>query len=90
MGFLPFRRRYLSSVNAIWRFRFFRHLAAQDITIEYLNSLRLNPRDVAAAVLDDRSSPLSKQLVDHVVYQLYRKCRDVELSHRENAHGPLQ
>jgi hypothetical protein len=38
----------------------------------------LNPRGIGAAVLDGRLPTLSKQLIDRVVYQLDRKCRDVE------------
>jgi hypothetical protein len=38
----------------------------------------LNPRQIGAAVLDSRLPALSKQLIDRVVYQLDRKCRDVE------------
>lgn len=38
----------------------------------------LNPRGIGVAVLDDRLPALSKQLIDRVVYQLDRKCRDVE------------
>ena len=38
----------------------------------------LNPRLIGAAVLDGRLPALSKQLIDRVVYQLDRKCRDVE------------
>jgi hypothetical protein len=38
----------------------------------------LNPRGIGAAVLDGRFPTLSKQLIDRVVYQLDRKCRDVE------------
>jgi hypothetical protein len=38
----------------------------------------LNPRQIGAAVLDDRLPALPKNLIDRVVYQLDRKCRDVE------------
>lgn len=38
----------------------------------------LNPRGIGAAVLDGRVPALSRQLIDRVVYQLDRKCRDVE------------
>jgi hypothetical protein len=38
----------------------------------------LNPKLIGAAVLDGRLPALSKQLIDRVVYQLDRKCRDVE------------
>jgi hypothetical protein len=38
----------------------------------------LNPRGIRAAVLDDRLPALSQQLIDRVVFQLDRRCRDVE------------
>lgn len=38
----------------------------------------LNPKLIRGAVLNDRSSMLPKQLINRVVYQLDRKCRDVE------------
>ena len=38
----------------------------------------LNPKQIGAAVLDDRLPALPKGLVNRVVYQLDQKCRDVE------------
>lgn len=38
----------------------------------------LNPRQIGAAVLDGRLPALPKSLIDRVIYQLDRKCRDVE------------
>ena len=38
----------------------------------------LNPRQIGTAILGSRLPALSKQLIDRVVYQLDRKCRDVE------------
>jgi hypothetical protein len=39
----------------------------------------LNPKGIRAAIIDRRSPVLSKQLIDRILYQLDRKCRDVEL-----------
>ena len=39
----------------------------------------LNPRGIRVAIFDRRLPVLSKQLIDRIVYQLDRKCRDVEL-----------
>jgi hypothetical protein len=38
----------------------------------------LNPKEIRAAVTNGSSPRLSKQLIERVVYQLDRKCRDVE------------
>jgi hypothetical protein len=38
----------------------------------------LNPRGIRSVVLDSRLPAVPKQLIDRVVYQLDRKCRDVE------------
>jgi hypothetical protein len=38
----------------------------------------LNPRQIRTAVLNNQVSTMPKQLIDRVVHQLDRKCRDVE------------
>ena len=38
----------------------------------------LNPKRIRAAIVNGSSSTLSKQLIERVIYQLDRKCRDVE------------
>ncbi len=38
-----------------------------------------NPKVIRAAIVDRRSPVLSKQLIDRILHQLDRKCRDVEL-----------
>jgi hypothetical protein len=38
----------------------------------------LNPKEIRAAVLKNSSSTVPKQLIERIVYQLDRKCRDVE------------